>query len=335
MFKRALPFVFVSCALQAQTAPAAPAPVHLNLAEAEAKSFWKYHHWAAIGYRRDREDFSEGASKTSYTDRNSVELILGSHIEWHRVVAYLRGSYGWLASGNAHLDTYGTRFNQPLSFGQFNLGAGYDADAMAVVGFRLDLYDRPSFGFSFIPSGGYKYSHMMNFPQGESRTTLLNGTGNYAIAHFSRPNQQDWFGPLAEGRIEFRLWEVLEWSFFYQYFWLDVRSKTKEAIDLYLYNGSGAATAVNRYRASSIYKENMLQKQLIGADIRYRTISGWNMGVHFEASVADTNHAQAITNVKEEQALTANVIRTSATYAQGASIHWVCYEASISLGYQF
>ncbi len=341
MLRKITLFLFLSFFLYASS-PSAEDPVTRDVSAAEAESFWKHHHLASVGYRRDRQKWSEIATKAAYTDRNSLQLILGSYLEWHRIVLSLTGRYGWLVNGNFHFSAPGSRFSEPLFFGQMNLGAGYSADAIGTAGIRIPLCNCKDIGISLIPSGGYQYSHLMNFPEGERRFALPDppallpaGTSGFALARFPNPNQQDWFGPFIEGRLEFRFWQNCDWNLFYQYHWPSVRSKSKEEIDLYLFNPPATVTAIELFRTASIYRANYIEKQLAGTELKYRTPSGWNFGLYFEGSSAWTHKARYKSKMTREQYLLFPTGVTTASFDEPASIHWVCYQVNLSLGYQF
>lgn len=322
--------------------PSSENPIVKEVEAVEAKSYWKYHQWASVGYRRDRQKFQETNTIANYTERNTLQLTLGSHLEWQEVVGYFRGSYGWLANGNLNFTAPGSRFSEPLSFDEYDLGAGYTVDVLMAIGYRLKLYNCPQFGVSLIPAGGYKYSHVMNFPKGENRfivpnppALLIPGNTGFALARFPNPNQQDWFGPFAEGRLEFRFWELCEWSLFYQYHWTTVRSTSKEEIDLYLFNPATTATAIDLFRTNSIYKASFAHKQVGGMDFRYRSPKAWNFGIHFQGATTWTHKAEYDSKRTREQYILAPTGVTTSLFNEPASIHWVCYEVSLSLGYQF
>lgn len=181
----------------------------------------------------------------------------------------------------------------------------------------------------------------MNDAEGENRFTIPNppallpeGTSGFALARFPNPNQQDWFGPVAEVKLALRIIKDLEWDFFYQYHWLTVRSKLKEEVDLYLFDPPSTATAIDLVRSSSIYKSSNTHKQVGGTNIVYRVISGLFIGAHFEGSSAWTDKGQYVSKRTREQYIASPGVTTTFV-DESATIHWVSYEASIALGYQF
>ncbi len=300
-------FIFlVAASMWGQTSPEEAPPC--NFFVADSKLYWRYHHLAAVGYRRDRQKFHETDSTSRITDRNSMELILRSHLEIGHFVTYFQGNYGWLINGNFHDSSNGAIVGEPVTFGKYDLGAGYAADVFAALGLNFQIVDCPKFEMSFIPFGGYKYSHLMNFPEGEDRfnipvppVLLPAGTTGFALGRFPNPNQQDWFGFFAEGRLRCLFWDNFEWELFYQYHRPTVRSKLNEEIDLYLFNPPNTVIAIDLFRGSSIYKARVATKQVGGTNFRYHGKTGYNFGCHFEGSSAWTHQAHYRSKRRREQ----------------------------------
>ncbi|PIS02415.1 MAG: hypothetical protein COT85_05305 [Chlamydiae bacterium CG10_big_fil_rev_8_21_14_0_10_42_34] len=325
-----------------QTGASTNDPIYQEITTAEAKTYWKYHHSASIGYRRDRQTFSEPNTKTTYSGRNSVQLNMDSHIEISHVVVAFRGSYGWLVNGQLNEYALGGSYGEPLYFEANDLGAGYSADARASMGFRIDLVDLKDFGLSVIPSAGYAYSHLMNYAEGGNRFNVPNPpvqlsstTSGFALTHFPKPNQQDWFGPFVDTRIIFRFWESCEWSFFYQYHWPTFRSKSSVDVDLYLFSPASTASAIDLFHTNEMYKASFIHRQLAGTDFRYRFLSGWNFGVHFEGATTSSHDVTYSSRRRREQYILAPTGVTNTDFKNSGYIHWVSYEVDVSFGYQF
>ncbi len=298
---------------QTQPSPKTDLP---DCPSAEQKSFLKYHHSASIGYRRDRQKFQTPLAKQLITDRNSIELILGSNFEWKWVVFNMRAFYGWLIDG-----TFKDKINDLHFSEEFSLGAGYSADAMGTGGFRIKFLTRENLAFSLIASGGYKYSHIMNFPEGLQISPIVDGI---TVGSIPKPNQQDWFGPLVEGRFEFLFWDNLSWDLFGQYHWVTLRSLFKESYEVF------SSSVAESIQISSIYKTADAHRVVGGTDIRYSGPTGWNFGVHFEGSSAWEKAADS------KRKISATLMPTETMdFTETAKIKWVSYELSLFLGYQF
>ncbi len=307
------------------------------------KYYWKTHHSASVGYRRDRQKFSDPLAKHLISSRNTMQLILGSHLEIHKMVFQMRGQYGWMLDGNYNYTAFtDVSPSAPALFSSdFKLGGGYTADVQGTAGMRFKIYSKPKFAFSFIPSAGYKYSHVKNFTEKEKQFTLQiipnasPGTTGFSVGRLPKPNQQDWFGPFVEGRIEFRLWDKLNWDLYYQYHWIALRSKSQDSIDRFIFNPATTPIAIFERQMSSVYKARITHGQVGGTHLRYIAISGWNFGFHFEGSsvysksvgVRDKNTQESFLPMRS------GLMETMAELT--GSIHWVTYQISIFLGHQF
>lgn len=295
--------------------------------------YWKLHKFAALGYRRDRQQFLEknsGATevKTTYRSRDTVELVVGSHMEYKQILIDILGGYGWLVSGRSD---YFDKANG-LSFPDLKIKAGYTADARGVVGVRLKLIDRENFGFSLIPAGGYSYSHVQNYVGGGARSPLTTASG-FAVIEFPRANQQDWYGPLARASLEFRGWENIILTLFYQYNWPGLRSKTKVELSVYEFTG-GDLTRTSLETESTLIVGKGIQRQLGGVDFKYHSKSAWTFGAHFEGSSTYSSRSILRKKEVEEQFLPAPVTAlTESSFKE--KIHWTEYEVYLFAGYKF
>jgi hypothetical protein len=314
------------------------------------EKYWRLHRWGAIGYRYDRQQFdafhytepNDLDSETKIHGRNTVMLNVGSHLEVHSFVLDVRGSYGWLIDGALDYRVAGGGIDEPLLFHDFSLGAGYSADAKAVVGWNCKLVKMDNFLLAFIPGVGYRYSHLMSYPQGIKKFTIpsppvvFDSTDSgYVKAQFSAPNQQDWFGPLAEAKVAFRLWERCEIDIFYQFHWLSLRSRTKWEEDLYLFNPPSTLSEVQLNTYHTVLKTGKAYTNLGGLDLKIHYPSGWSMGVYFEGSRTTGSHAGLSVKRTREQYLASPTGHTQSHFMEKAHVLWVNYAASTFVGYKF
>ncbi|MES2272771.1 MAG: hypothetical protein V4487_01065 [Chlamydiota bacterium] len=298
------------------------------------QKYWKFHKMAAIGYRRDRQSFVESQSRLDIKNRNSMMLMVTSHIEWRWLILRTRGSYGWLINGNADFNFPINPLNEPLSFKGYDLGAGYTADAQGTLGFTWKLYDAPSFGFSFIPGAGYRYSHMMNDLSGEKQSTVQ-ASPSFARVRFPRPNQQDWFGPFVEGRIEFRFAEKAMWDLYYQYHFLDLRSKNRMDLDAYLYDPVFTLQQAILSQSNSWIHSDSARTQLGGTTIRVHLESGWTFGLFFEGSSTWTKSGSLLVKKMTERVFPTPIEVTNERLRTPMAVQWVNYSLSLFMGYKF
>jgi hypothetical protein len=326
--------VFAEAKTEPAPQPQAVVTVHAE-EETLAKAYWKFHNSAYLGYRRDRQQFNSFGSgplntRLAFKDRNSMILTASSHAEFKSVVGYLRATYGWLIDGETTWRVPGNV--PPLSFGPFDLGAGYEVDVRAALGWRFKLVEKKDFNFSFIPGGGYRYAHMMNYPEGVQRISL-SGTTNFASSQFPKPNQQDWFGPYVDGKLEFLCWNFWEWDFFGQYHWPYLVSKSSNETNIYTYDG-GTLTSGQLNRTDSVIKSGGLHMLLGGTHMKFAFGTGWAVGAYFEAATTwgnGNNHA----TLRQEQLLNAPPATTITRAADRTTVRWEFFSVSITANHRF
>lgn len=306
------------------------------------KFYWEYHHSASLGLRRDRQKFADSATKQMIENRNTLQLILGTHLEVHHMVFQMRGQYGWLVRGeNEYLSRGGPKYPGGVLFhSNFKLGGGYTADLQGAAGVRIELYSNPKFDFSFLPSAGYKYSHVKNFSEGLDRNSsliLLNSPGfiGFSQGILPKPNQQDWFGPFLEGRVEFRFWEKLNFNLYYQFHWTALRSKNQELLNLSFSNPNSPTTPIVEYTLKDmVYKSRINYGQLGGVYLRYISEFGLDYGFLFEGISVYSTTAPLTRRIREDFLAPVPSVVQRREDARG-SIHWVNYQVSIFLGHQW
>ncbi|OGN64956.1 MAG: hypothetical protein A3E80_06350 [Chlamydiae bacterium RIFCSPHIGHO2_12_FULL_49_9] len=313
------------------------------------EKFWRFHKWGAIGYRYDRQQFdafhftppNELDSTTKIHGRNTLTITVGSHMEIHSLVIDARGGYGWLIDGALDYDVHGGGIDEPLSFKGYPLGDGYTADVRGVVGWNWKVVNSDNFVFEIIPGAGYRYSHMMNYPKSSKRFNLPSppvifeaDESGFVLTRFLAPNQQDWFGPLAEAKVGLRLWGRCEIDLFYQFHWLSMRSVTKWEQDLYLFNPPSTLTQVQLNSYNTVLKSGKAYTNLGGMDLVVHYPSGWSLGIYFEGSRTTSSHAGLTAKRTREQYLS-GAQTTVSNFEEKAHLLWVNYAASTFVGYKF
>lgn len=308
------------------------------------KLYWKYHHSASLGYRRDRQKFADPSTKQSVNSRNTMQLILDTHLEAHHMVFKLTGQYGWLLDGQYNYTARGPGNDFPggtIFHSNFKLGGGYTTDVYGSAGVRINLYSKPKFTFSFIPSAGYKYSHVKNFAEGTDRNDDLipftaPGFIGFSEGTLPKPNQQDWFGPFLEGRFGFRFLEKVNWDLYYQFHWTALRAKSHEAINRFFRDPNiPSAPLVQLTEKSTTYKSRINYGQLGGTYLRYIATTGFNFGFLFEGLAVYSTTAGLRTKTQVDNLLPLPENRVEQSVDQRGSIHWVSYQVSIFLGHQW
>lgn len=312
----------------------------------EESRYWKFHNFAGVGYRYDRQSFQEFVgnasaqnSNLSIHGRSSPFLILGNHTEFKDVLLIVRGAYGWLGYGQIDYALPGNYGGGPLSFSQFKDGSGYSAEGQASLSYIFSLNNQTNFSFALIPGVGYHYFHLMDYPSGIQTSPIpLNsaslGTNGYAQANFIRPLQQDWFGPFFEGRLLFRFEQKVQVEVFYQYHLPDMRLVNCNQISTYLFNPSGTVTEIQQQQYHNVVHGRSLRTQLGGIDFRLHGKDAFTFGLHFEGAVTWSDSNRYYVQEKRESYLT-NPGSTRFSTRDRMAIDWVNYMTYMSAGYRF
>src|SRR5579872_1846471 len=168
----------------------------------EATRYWKFHNWAAVGYRYDRQTFNEFSATASSVlnsqinihARSTAFLMIGNHAEFKKFLLIVRGTYGWLAYGRVDYNLPGNYGSEPLYFNQYHDGSGYSAEGQGSLSYLFNLFGgtNAKFVFDLIPGIGYRYFHLMDYPMGVNTynipvgtSPLSAGTTGYARASFT------------------------------------------------------------------------------------------------------------------------------------------------------
>ncbi|HSX10272.1 MAG TPA: hypothetical protein VLF94_00945 [Chlamydiales bacterium] len=317
-------------------APATPPPPVQKQESLLTESYWKFHHSAYVGYRRDRQQFNTYGSgilnsRTLIKNRNSAILTATSYAEVKNIAGYLMAGYGWLINGSTDFRVPGNL--PPLSFPSFNLGAGYNVEVRAALAWRLGFSPTPNIKLSFLPGIGYRYAHMMNWAEGSHRITIP-GTNNSAYCQYPKPNQQDWFGFYAEGTVEMLCWNFFEWRVFCQYHQPYLVSKSSNLMQIYQYNLSGTLTSDQLSRTNSVLKSGDLHMVLGGTHFKFAFGDGWAVGTHFEgASTWKKAHDHA--HLKQTQLLSSPPTVTTTSSKDHATVQWTFFSLSIMVDRRF
>ncbi len=286
---------------------------------------WKMFNSFAVGYRRDRQRLLE-PTYTAYLDNfNTTTMTYQMLFSWERLILKLSASYGWLINGKLAFKGFLPPFQPPQqNFGTFSIASGYTVDVLPAIGCRIPFWQFACQRgcLSFIPALGLSYNHFNAFPMGRAQA------GSLTTLSFTRPIQQDWWGPNMEGRIAF-YWKD-EWRFdiFYQYIHLNFRQTFSQAVTAF--SPGAVDTAAIRYST----KGNTLRTQLGGADLSYRSQNHWQLGTHFEGSATWSNTSKTIVRTLRDFFLPAPA-QTVSTATEQLSVHWTHYLVNFYGSYWF
>lgn len=291
---------------------------------------WTMTNSFGLGYRHDRQKLLQ-PSYVAYLDNfNTTTMQYQMLFAWERLILKLTADYGWLINGNLSFKGFLAPFQTPQqNFGTFSIASGYTVDVLPSIGCRIPFWHFACYKgcLSFIPSLGYSYSHFNAFPMGRKQSTPT-GSSGFTTLEYTRPIQQDWYGPAMEGRIAF-FWDA-EWRFdiFYQYTHLNFRQTFSQAVSNF-YPGA-IDTASIRYSS----KGHTLRTQLGGCDFSYRSPNHWQLGAHFEGSATWSNTSRTIVRMVRDFFLPApSEARSTAT--EQLSAHWTRYLLNFYGSYWF
>ena len=280
----------------------------------------------AIGYCTERQHLKENLENVSLENLNSVQLRLNFAISWERVFLKLWGDYNWLCSGHADLIGNTTPFlTSHMQFPDFRMGAGYSAEIAPAFGCRVKFWTFGNGSFSFIPLLAYKYAHFNAWPRGQVQSA---SSEPFTQVSYTRSIQQDWFGPLFEGRIGFAWKDEWHLEVFYQYQPLNFRQTLQQSI----HNFSTVSGMTNETLARISSNGDSLRMQLGGADLSYRSPNHWQFGTHFEGSSTWSNTAKSIVRTQKQ---TPDLETVSSVYKEQLSVEWVRYLVNLYAAFWF
>ncbi len=305
---------------------------------------WTMTYTYGIGYRRDRQKFRAATDRSvSYFHNfNTIQNAACFTFAWERILIRLGGDYGWLINGDLNTKAPGGVFQEPAqNFPTFKMGSGYTADAYTALGCRIKFWTFGRGSFSFIPALGAIYSHFNAYPRQQNRSPVPAsplvqpaGTSGYTSLEYTRPIQQDWFGPYAEGRIAFS-WKK-EWriDLYYQYIPVDFRQTMTQSAGNMFFNPPGSLVTASTSQERLSSKSDTTRTQLGGADISYRSPNHWQLGTHFEGASTWSNTAHTISHIKTDALLPADAT-THTSAKERLSVQWVRYSINFFSSYWF
>ncbi len=310
---------------------------------------WGLQKFAALGYRRDRQSFSQLSladaqrffSETHIEARDTLQLTLGSFFEIYGAVFDFKAAYGWLLRGRGEQIFPGDGTVQPVTFVPFDIAAGYTADAEISWGFKLRFIDRSSFALTLSPSGGYSYSHLQNGIEGIGTENyirpfvgLSNSVEGFSRFSFPHPQTQDWYGPFAEALLQMRLEHQLDIKLFYQHHWPSLRMKMVGEFDNYVLSSPGVFSSVTLERLDTRIDGRGLSRNVWGADLHYHREKGWSTGLHFEgAKTVSSNCLLKGTRTQVQQVVSGAV--GPVHLETRAFVKWVMYSVYLFANYGF
>jgi hypothetical protein len=290
-----------------------------------------------IGYRRDRQKFCTKTNQSvSYFHHFNTILATGNLLfSWDRLLIKLSGDYGWLVNGDLNFKVV-SESQLAKKFPSFQMGSGYSADIDAAIGYCIKLCKLAKSSLVFIPALGYSYSHFNTYPEKQNRSSVSSppGTSGYSLLEYTRPIQQDWFGPYAEGKIAFSWKDEWRLDFYYRYIPIDFRQTLEHSISNFFFDPSSTLSQTDTVRGRLASKSNTTRTQRGGVDLSYRSPNRWQLGAQFEGSSTWTKTGHSILHIKRTSFLpTSSSIQGS--LRERFRVQWVQYSTSFYYSFRF
>jgi hypothetical protein len=289
-------------------------------------SCWLMSSSAEVGYRRDRQKLVfEDELVIRMSHLNSLQGTVSFFFDFDHVLLRFTGDYGWLLNGACHLKhlLFGSHFVNPIV-------GGYEADAQAILECRCRFWRSCSATASFIAGLGANYSHVNLMVGREASSFFPNGL---LTLSYPQPFQQDWFGPLVEGKIECTV-QHWHFNFFWQYIHVAFRQVASARLGVFIYDSMGSLADGEAITTRIVAKNNSLRTQLGGADLFYRSPNHWEIGTHFEGSSTWTRLTKS-RFLQKFQPLSHQGSTTSEQRPSRLAQFWTSYRASLYGSYWF
>ena len=293
------------------------------------------------GYRHDRlsqrltprDNSPFQRLKFKYRDIDSVMGVLRFDARYSNLLFNVEGDYSPVVSGTLSAPyNSDPAINNVFDF-RFKKLTGYEADAMASIGYRLLFINGSWSKAALIFQAGYRYSHQSYETESQDRTTV--GT-NISILQDQAPCHTEWFGPFIEGRISFCYHNRYYIQPFYQYHFLDYRSQREEAQKLYSFTG-GTPPVTSDIIMRFWTHGDEARGQLGGADIFYQA-PGKHLRLGIKGAYLDFQSRETRTKVRQRQTMfTSNPPTSTTTHPKYDDAHtnWKSFSIYGYAGYSF
>ncbi len=299
-----------------------------------------------IGYRHDRirQKISNHTAtgtpswRSTYQDVSSVEGVLRFDARIHNFVLYVEGDYAPEVGGNltqSFKNPVDPTLNTHFKFRKLN---GYEADAMASIGYRLRFINSRDGQAFLVPGVGYRYSHQAyeTYSQDDFvNRTLAAGNVRHSLQD-QAPMHADWFGPYVEARLSFVFWNQFHIDPYYQYYFLDLRARKKVALTSITIDPTlvGAPPTQQVITKANIHN-NSARGQSAGVDLYWQFKNQFRLGGKGSWNTFHTSDAKARVKVNQKTFATNPPVETTTLFKEDAHTHWTSYSFYLYGGYAF
>jgi hypothetical protein len=304
------------------------------------KKNWECAIMVGSGYRHDRLSHRYTPSSTStlqrvkfkYRDVDSVMGLVRFDARVSNLLFNIEGDYSPVVSG-----TLSAPFNiDPEVSSVFNFRfkklTGYEADAMTSIGYRLPFMNGYRSRAAIIVQVGYRYSHQTYETDAQSKTS----NGNFiSILQDQAPSHTEWFGPFVEGRVSFSYLDRYYFQPFYQYHFLDYRSRRHEAQMVFNYT-AGSPPVPTEFLVKFLSNGDDARGQLGGIDFYYQPKTN-HLRLGLKGTYLDFESRETKTRTKIKRISLNTNPSTSTTSKAKYHSHgnWQSYSIAAYAGYSF
>lgn len=300
-----------------------------------------------IGYRHDNLDqkirtHSSSAAAVNWKSHyEGVSSVMGVLRFDGRVSNFL------FAFEGDYAPEVGANLNQSLSFPsnsaqnahfKFRKLSGYEADAMASIGYRLEFINGKHGRAYLVPQVGYRYSHQAweTYSQDDYVNRALDGGNARQFLQDQCPMHSEWFGPFVEARLSFVFWNHMHVDPYYQYYFLDYRARKRATATTITIDDTlpGAISSQQNLMKALIHNDSA-RGQSAGVDlfwqfdnqVRLGAKGSWNM---FETRKAKAHLKETVTTYGTNPPVT-----TVSHFKEEAHTGWTNYSIYLYAGYAF
>lgn len=299
-----------------------------------------------IGYRHDSltqkttPHSSSGIPswKSKYRDISSVIGVLRFDGRVKNFLFAFEGDYAPETGANLMQDFNLSSNSASNMHYKFRKLTGYEADAWATVGYRLEFINGRHGKAYLVPQFGYRYSHQAweTYSQDDYTNRALNGGNVHNFMQDQCPMHSEWYGPFIEARLSFVFWDHFHVDPYYQYHFLDYRARKRASITSITIDTQivGAVPTQQQLTKVNIDNDNA-RGQSAGLDLYWQFNNQFRLGAKgswlmFETRDAKAHQKNTVTTFGSNPPVT-----TINNYSEDAHVSWTTYSGYIYGGYSF
>jgi hypothetical protein len=215
---------------------------------------------------------------------------------------------------------------------------GYEADAQATIGYRLEFINGRKGRAYLVPQVGYRYSHQAweTYSQDDYVNRNLNGGNARQFFQDQCPLHSEWFGPFIEARLSFIFWNHFHVDPYYQYHFLDYRARKRATMTTITINIDLPGALPNQQNMMKALVDNdSARGQSAGLDLFWQFENQFRLGAKGSWAMFETRKARGHLKSQVTTYATNPPVTTTNRYKEDAHTSWTTYSGYIYGGYSF